>query len=169
MKKTFGKQNFFIRTAAQDRDRTSGKQMNTAQKKLLKRFLSFYAAAMFLPMLLYGVYEGWFHYTFYRDYKTLRTIKLSHLYDNKYERFEIDLPVQFVPERHDSNVVQKRIVRAENRKVFLILRYDDNRVQLEPFPAKRYLWSNRYYKACYEVSSPEAAAKLQEVLESSPE
>ena len=86
----------------------------------------------------YGIYRGIYEYTYYRDYKSLQNIKLLYVYPWKHDRFEMDLPVKFVPECHDAGGVQKLLVTAENRKSFMIFLYEDNHIQLLSVPIKKY-------------------------------
>ena len=74
------------------------------------------AAVAALPLLLLGIYTAWYEYTFYEEYKTVEKVKLLHINNREYNRFEIDLPVKFVSNEHDADMLQLLLVRAENKK-----------------------------------------------------
>ena len=116
-----------------------------------------------IPLLIWGVFIIGYEYTYYRDYKSVKHIKLRHIHGAEYNRFEIDLDVEFVEDRYDKTVVQLLYVQDENRKGFLIYRFEDQSIQLLKLPFRKY-WGLKYLSAFYRVSSPESVKKLQKLL-----
>ena len=96
-------------------------------------------AVVTLPLLLLGVYTAWYEYTFYKEYKSAKNVKLLHVYNQEYKRFEIELPVKFVPNEHDSGTVQMLLVQTENKKPFIISRLEDGHIQLSPLYLTKFL------------------------------
>ena len=47
-------------------------------------------------VLFYAICQVADDHIYYRDHKAIRDIRLLHVYDREYERFEIKLPVKFV-------------------------------------------------------------------------
>ena len=134
------------------------------RKKLWYYFLGCCAIIVLLVLLLYAFLHIGYNYTFYRDYKRVKNIKLLHLNDWEKSPFEVELSVKFVPKEHNGMLSQKIIVKAENKKAFMILRFDDNKIQLRTFPAKKYFnW--KYLAALYEVTDSIGEKKLQELLD----
>ena len=139
--------------------------MKNNQKKLWY-FPVLYGTAFIISVLLvYGVYSGIYEYIYYRDYKTVENIKLLYVYPRESDSFRIDLPVKFVPEIHNAVVRQKLLVRGENKKSFMIYRYQDNKIQLMSFPIRSYFYSNRRFHAYYEICDAAAIEKLERLLD----
>ena len=112
----------------------------------------------------YGIYRGIYEYTYYRDYKSVENIKLLYVYPWEHDRFEMDLPVKFVPESHNAGVVQKLLVTAENRKSFMIFRYEDNHIQLLSMPIKKYPLIG-IVTTYYDITDESAKEKLLKLLD----
>ena len=112
----------------------------------------------------YGIYRGIYEYTYYRDYKSLQNIKLLYVYPWEHDRFEMDLPVKFVPECHDAGVVQKLLVTAENRKSFMIFLYEDNHIQLLSMPIKKYPLIG-IVTTYYDLTDAKIEEKLRKLLD----
>ena len=112
----------------------------------------------------YGIYRGIYEYTYYRDHKSLQNIKLLYAYPWKHDRFEMDLPVKFVPECHDAGVVQKLLVAAENRKSFMIFLYEDNHIQLLSMPIKKYPLIG-IVTTYYDLTDAKSKEKLRKLLD----
>lgn len=139
--------------------------MKLIRKKPLHLLFGCGIAVVISPLLLYRIYTGIYEYAYYRDYKTVREIKLRHICPWECNRFEADLPVKFVPEKHDAALRQRLLVAAENRKRFMIFRFADDRIRLMAFPVKRYFLSRDYRPAYYEVTDADATAKLRKLLD----
>ena len=112
----------------------------------------------------YGICRGIYEYTYYWDYKSLQNIKLLYVYPWEHDRFEIDLPVKFVSESHEAGVVQKLLVTAENRKSFMIFRYEDNHIQLLSMPIKKYPLIG-IVTTYYDITDESAKEKLLKLLD----
>ena len=112
----------------------------------------------------YGIYRGISEYTYYRDYKSLQNIKLLYVYPWEHNRFEIALPVKFVSAMHNAGIIQKLIVQAENRKSFMIFRFDDNHIQLMSFPVQKYIGIG-WLKAYYDITDKSTKEKLLKLLD----
>ena len=112
----------------------------------------------------YGIYRGIYEYTYYRDYKSLQNIKLLYVYPWEHNRFEIALPVKFVSAMHNAGIIQKLIVQAENRKSFMIFRFDDNHIQLMSFPVQKYIGIG-WLKAYYDITDKSTKEKLLKLLD----
>ena len=110
-----------------------------------------------------GVYRGMYEYIRFRDFKTVRRVKLLHFDGPEHRPCEMTLPVKFVPRMHDAGVVEKHLVRAENGKSFLIFRFDDGRVQLVAFPARKYPGIG-WMTAFYDVTDAAAERRLREAV-----
>ena len=112
----------------------------------------------------YGIYRGIYEYTYYRDYKSLQNIKLLYVYPWEHNRFEIALQVKFVSAMHNAGIIQKLIVQAENRKIFMIFRFDDNHIQLMSFPVQKYIGIG-WLKAYYDITDKSTKEKLLKLLD----
>ena len=112
----------------------------------------------------YGIYRGIYEYTYYRDYKSLQNIKLLYVYPWEHNRFEIALQVKFVSAMHNAGIIQKLIVQAENRKSFMIFRFDDNHIQLMIFPVQKYIGIG-WLKAYYDITDKSTKEKLLKLLD----
>ena len=137
--------------------------MKKNQKK--SRYVLYGIAFTISVFLVCGAYSGIYEYIYYRDYKTVENIKLLYVYPWKSDSFRIDLPVKFVPTMHDAVVRQKLLVRGENKKSFMIYRYQDNKIQLMSFPIRSYFYSNRRFYAYYEICDTAAIEKLEKLLD----
>ena len=115
-------------------------------------------------VLIYAICQVADDHIYYRDHKATRNIRLLHVYDRKYERLEIALPVKFVPTMHNAGVRQKLIVRAADRKCFMILRFDDGRIQLIPFPIRR-RWLTGWIEVYYEITDTATKTQLEKLLD----
>ena len=120
---------------------------------------------MTLPLLLLGVYTAWYEYTFYKEYKSVKNVKLLHVYNREYNRFEIDLPVKFVPNEHDSGTVQMLLVQTENKKPFIISRLEDGHIQLSPLYLTKFLNWKYLHAACYDITDPATEEKVRNLLD----
>ena len=115
-------------------------------------------------VLLYVICQTVDDYVYHLHHREIRDIRLQHVYAREYERFEIALPVKFVPRRHNAGIRQKLVVRAKDRKCFMILRFDDDRIQLARFPFRRRRltdWNLVYY----EITDTAAKAQLEKLLD----
>ena len=112
----------------------------------------------------YGIYRGIYEYTYYRDYKSLQNIKLLYVYPWEHNRFEIALQVKFVSAMHNAGIIQKLIVQAENRKSFMIFRFDDNHIQLMSFPVQKYIGIG-WLKAYYDITDKSTKEKLLKLFD----
>ena len=112
----------------------------------------------------YGIYRSIYEYTYYRDYRSLQNIKLLYVYPWEQDRFEINLPVKFVPESHNARVVQKLFVTAENRKYFMIFLYEDNHIQLLSMPIKKYPLIG-VVTTYYDLTDAKSKEKLRKLLD----
>ena len=112
----------------------------------------------------YGIYRGIYEYIYYRDYKSLQTIKLLYVYPWEHNRFEIALQVKFVSAMHNAGIIQKLIAQAENRKSFMIFRFDDNHIQLMSFPVQKYIGIG-WLKAYYDITDKSTKEKLLKLLD----
>lgn len=139
--------------------------MKTVFRKLCLFLIWCGIGIVVLPLLLYGIYMAGYEYTFYRNFKTVHHIKSLHRCTPWNEPFAIELPVNFSDRRHDRRVVQKLIVQAENRKCFMILRFEDEVVQLMAFPFVRYLGLKYYRSAYYDITDRAAREKLYKLLD----
>lgn len=109
----------------------------------------------------FGTYRGMYEYVYFRDHKTVRSIKLLHFDDRR--RCEVTLPVKFVSAMHDAGVIQKHLVRADSGKSFLIFRFDDGRIQLMAFPVRRYPGIG-WMTAFYTVTDTAAEGRLRNAM-----
>ena len=112
----------------------------------------------------YGIYRGIYEYIYYRDYKSLQTIKLLYVYPWEHNRFEIALQVKFVSAMHNAGIIQKLIAQAENGKSFMIFRFDDNHIQLMSFPVQKYIGIG-WLKAYYDITDKSTKEKLLKLLD----
>ena len=112
----------------------------------------------------YGIYRGIYEYTYYQDYKSLQNIKLLYVYPWEHDRCEMDLQVKFVSAMHNAGIIQKLIVQAENRKSFMIFRFDDNHIQLMSFPVQKYIGIG-WLKAYYDITDKSTKEKLLKLLD----
>ncbi len=122
-------------------------------------------AVVTLPLLLLGIYTAWYEYTFYEEYKTVEKVKLLHIYNREYNRFEIDLPVKFVSNEHDADMLQLLLVRAENKKTFIISRFADGHIQLSPLHLTKFLNWKYLHAVCYNITDPAAEEKVRKLLD----
>ena len=112
----------------------------------------------------YGIYRGIYEYTYYRDYKSLQNIKLLYVYPWEHDRCEMALQVEFVSAMHNAGIVQKLLVIAENGKVFMIFRFEDDHIQLMGFPVRSYMGLG-WFKAYYDITDESAKEKLLKLLD----
>ena len=139
--------------------------MKMNKKKICFRILWCGIAVVTLPLLLLGVYTAWYEYTFYKEYKSAKSVRLLHVYNRKYNRFKIELPVKFVPNEHDAAMVQMLLVQAENNKIFIISRFEDGHIQLTAFPFAKFLNWKYLHAACYNITDPAAEEKVRKLLD----
>ena len=140
--------------------------MKNFQKKIRYRFLLYGVGVILLILLGCGLYWGVYEYIYYRDYKTVKNIKLIHIYPVKHDNFKIELPVKFVSKMHDAEILcQKILVIAENKKTYMIVRYNDDKIQLLSLPVARYFYTRKYFWAYYEIQDAAAEAKLIKLLD----
>ena len=138
--------------------------MKMNKKKICFRILWCGVVIAALPLLFLGVYTAWYEYTFYKEYKSAKSVRLLHVYNRKYKHFEIELPVKFVPESHDAGVVQKLLVTAENRKSFMIFLYEDNHIQLLSMTIKKYPLIG-IVTMYYDLTDAKSKEKLRKLLD----
>ena len=139
------------------------KKIQKTQKKY--RILLWICLSVLLASAgVYGIYRGIYEYTYYRDYKSLQNIKLLYVYPWEHNRFEIALQVKFVSAMHNAGIIQKLIVQAENRKIFMIFRFDDNHIQLMSFPVQKYIGIG-WLKAYYDITDKSTKEKLLKLLD----
>ena len=117
-----------------------------------------------LPLLLYGMYMAGYEYTFYKEYKTVKQLSVFRDTPWRMKLFKITFPVKFTAERHEAIAKQIVLVRSETRKGFLIVRYEDEVIQLLTMPA-RYLDLEHYREACYNITDPAAEEKVRKLLD----
>ena len=97
--------------------------------------------------------------------KTVEKVKLLHIYNREYNRFEIDLPVKFVSNEHDADKLQMLLVRAENKKTFIISRFADGHIQLSPLYLTKFLNWKYLHTAHYNITDPAAEEKVRKLLD----
>lgn len=112
----------------------------------------------------YGIYRGVYEYTYSNDYKSLKNIKLLYVYPWEQDRFEIDLPVEFVSAMHNAGVIHKLPVTSEHGKSFMIFHFEDNHIQLMSFPVQHYIGIG-WLKAYYDITDKTAREKLLNLLD----
>ena len=117
-----------------------------------------------LPLLLYGMYMAGYEYTFYKEYKTVKQLSVFRDTPWGMKLFKITFPVKFTAEKHEAIAKQIVLVRSETRKGFLIVRYEDEVIQLLTMPA-RYLDLKHYREACYNITEPAAEEKVRKLLD----
>ena len=117
-----------------------------------------------LPSLLYGMYVAGYEYTFYKEYKTVKQLSVFRDTPWGMKLFKITFPVKFTAEKHEAIAKQIVLVRSETRKGFLIVRYEDEVIQLLTMPA-RYLDLKYYREACYNITDPAAEEKVRKLLD----
>ena len=117
-----------------------------------------------LPSLLYGMYVAGYEYTFYKEYKTVKQLSVFRDTPWGMKLFKITFPVKFTAEKHEAIAKQIVLVRSETRKGFLIVRYEDEVIQLLAMPA-RYLDLKHYREACYNITDPAAEEKVRKLLD----
>ena len=139
--------------------------MKIKQKKVWFYILWSGIAIIALPLLLLGIYTAWYEYTFYKEYKTIEKVKLLYIYNREYNRFEIDLPVKFVSNEHDADMLQLLLVRAENKKTFIISRFADGHIQLSPLYLTKFLNWKYLHTAHYNITDPAAEEKVRKLLD----
>ena len=137
---------------------------NQKNQKKYRILLWISLSVLLVPAGTYGIYRGIYEYIYYRDYKSLQTIKLLYVYPREHDRFEIALQVKFVSAMHKSGIIQKLIVQAENRKSFMIFRFDDNHIQLMSFPIQKYIGIG-WLKAYYDITDKSTKEKLLKLLD----
>ena len=121
-------------------------------------------SALLVSAGAYGIYRGIYEYTYYRDYKSLQTIKLLYVYPWEHDRCEIALQVKFVPESHNAGVVQKLLATTKNRKSFMIFLYEDNHIQLLSMPIKKYPLIG-IVTTYYDLTDAKSKEKLRKLLD----
>ena len=139
--------------------------MKIKQKKVWFYILWSGITTITLLLLLLGIYTAWYEYTFYEEYKTVEKVKLLHINNREYNRFEIDLPVKFVPNEHDADMLQLLLVRAENKKRFIISRFADGHIQLSPLYLTKFLNWKYLHTAHYNITDPAAEEKVRKLLD----
>ena len=139
--------------------------MKIKQKKVWFYILWSGITTITLLLLLLGIYTAWYEYTFYEEYKTVEKVKLLHINNREYNRFEIDLPVKFVPNEHDADMLQLLLVRAENKKTFIITRFADGHIQLSPLYLTKFLNWKYLHTAHYNITDPAAEEKVRKLLD----
>ena len=117
-----------------------------------------------LPLLLYGMYMAGYEYTFYKEYKTVKQLSVFRDTPWGMKLFKITFPVKFTAEKREAIAKQIVLVRSETRKGFLIVRYEDEVIQLLTMPA-RYLDLKHYREACYNITEPAAEEKVRKLLD----
>ena len=117
-----------------------------------------------LPLLLYGMYMAGYEYTFYKEYKTVKQLSVFRDTPWGMKLFKITFPVKFTAEKHEAIAKQIVLVRSETRKGFLIVRYEDEVIQLLTMPV-RYLDLKYYREACYNITDPAAEEKVRKLLD----
>ena len=137
---------------------------NQKNQKKYRILLWICLSVLLVPAGTYGIYRGIYEYIYYRDYKSLQTIKLLYVYPWEHDRFEIALQVKFVSAMHNAGIIQKLIVQAENRKSFMIFRFDDNHIQLMSFPVQKYIGIG-WLKAYYDITDKSTKEKLLKLLD----
>ena len=65
---------------------------------------------------------------------------------------------------HNAGIIQKLIVQAENRKSFMIFRFDDNHIQLMSFPVQKYIGIG-WLKVYYDITDKSTKEKLLKLLD----
>ena len=138
--------------------------MKIKQKKVWFYILRSGIAVIALPLLLYGMYMAGYEYTFYKEYKTVKQLSVFRDTPWRMKLFKITFPVKFTAERHEAIAKQIVLVRSETRKGFLIVRYEDEVIQLLTMPA-RYLDLKHYREACYNITDPAAEEKVRKLLD----
>lgn len=137
---------------------------NQKIKKIYYWGLLIFFVSLLVCGAAYGVCRGWYEYIYYRDFKSVQEIKLLHTYPWERDRFEADLPVKFVSEKHDGGIIQRLPVAAENRKCFMIFRFEGDHVQLMRVPVSRHFIFG-WYLAYYEITDKAAKEKLLKMLD----
>ena len=117
-----------------------------------------------LPLLLFGIYLGVFEYVHYRDYKSVRIIRLHHVYGEERDLCEMDVPVKFVSALHEGKVCRKLPVSAADRRPFMIFLFEDGHIQLIP-PARQGYLRKKWLYAYYEITDPAAREKVRKLLD----
>ena len=138
--------------------------MKIKQKKVWFYILWSGIAVIALPLLLYGMYMAGYEYSYYKEYKTVKQLSVFRDTPWRMNLFQITLPVKFTPEKHEAIAKQIVLVRSETRKGFLIVRYEDEVIQLLTMPA-RYLDLKHYREACYNITDPAAEEKVRKLLD----
>ena len=137
---------------------------NQKNQKKYRILLWISLSALLASAGAYGIYRGIYEYIYYRDYKSLQTIKLLYVYPWEHDRCEMDLPVKFVPESHNAGVVQKLLATTKNRKSFMIFLYEDNHIQLLSMPIKKYPLIG-IVTTYYDLTDAKIEEKLRKLLD----
>ena len=132
--------------------------------KSKKTWLGIAAGIAALPLLLFGIYLGVFEYIHYRDYRSVRIIRLHHVYGEERALCEMDVPVEFVPSPHEGKVCRKLPVSAADRRPFMIFLFEDGHIQLIP-PARQGFLREKWLFAYYEITAPAARERVRKLLD----
>ena len=133
--------------------------------KSKKTWVCIAAALAILPLLLFGICLGVFGYVHWRDYKSVRVIRMHHIYGEERNLCEMDVPVKFVPDPHEGKVCRKLMVSAADRRPFMIFLFEDGHIQLIP-PARRGYLREKWLFAYYEITDTSAREKVRKLLAS---
>ena len=138
--------------------------MKIKRKKVWFYILWSGIAVIVLPLLLYGIYMAGYEYSYYKEYKTIERLSVFRDTPWRMKFFKITLPVKYTAEQHEAITKQIVLVRSETQKGFLIVRYEDEVIQLLTMPA-RYLDLKHYREACYNITDPAAEEKVRKLLD----
>ena len=133
-------------------------------QKLWHVMLWIFSGILMTLVVIYAFFRVGYEYTYYRDYKSVKNIKTRYIYPWEKDRFETDLPVEFVSEMHNARVVQKLHITAENRKSYTIFRFADDHIQLMRSPVKKFM-NIRWITAYYNITDKSAKEKLLKLLD----
>ena len=132
--------------------------------KSKKTWVCIAAGLAALPLLLFGIYLGVFEYIHYRDYKSVRIIRLHHVYGEERDLCEMAVPVKYVSALHEGKVCRKLMVCAADRRPFMIFLFEDGHIQLIP-PARQGYLRKKWLCAHYEITAPAAREKVRKLLD----
>ena len=132
--------------------------------KSKKTWLGIAAGIAALPLLLFGIYLGVFKYIHYRDYKSIRVIRLHHIYGRERNLCEMDIPVKYVSALHEGKVCRKLMVSAADRRPFMIFLFEDGHIQLIP-PARQGYLRKKWLFTYYEITDTSARKKVRKLLD----
>ena len=132
--------------------------------KSKKTWLGIAAGIAALPLLLFGIYLGVFEYIHYRDYKSIRVIRLHHIYGKERDLCAMDIPVKYVSAPHEGKVCRKLPVSAADRRPFMIFLFEDGHIQLIP-PARQGFLREKWLFAYYEITAPAARERVRKLLD----